>query len=166
MLVGYIVSRVCLRCSLFSRLPSLFSPQNVGLYMLLSSSNRKYHPFPLLSNFSVVVCLRWSYHRVLSVSYIHPGKAGFSVFNYCAVLWRAQIIEYIMAWWSYTIICSSHCLIITIIQTYLKVFLPISLMMILDLIIIIKSEVWPIRHCLGLGHETMVCAVCLSIFLR
>ena len=36
---------------------------------------------------------------------------------------------------------------------------------ILGLIIIIKSEVWTITHCLGLGHETMVCAVCLSIFL-
>ena len=35
----------------------------------------------------------------------------------------------------------------------------------LCLIIIIKSEVWTIIHCLGLGHETMVCAVCLSIFL-
>ena len=31
------------------------------------------------------------------------------------------------------------------------------------LIIIIKSEVWTVTHCLGLGHETMVCAVCLSI---
>ena len=36
---------------------------------------------------------------------------------------------------------------------------------ILCVIIIIKSEVWTIAHCLGLGHETMVCAVCLSIFL-
>ena len=36
---------------------------------------------------------------------------------------------------------------------------------ILCLIIIIKSEVWTITHCLGLGHETMVSAVCLSIFL-
>ena len=48
---------------------------------------------------------------------------------------------------------------------------PISLMMILRirvlyLIIVIKSEVWPICHCLGLGHETMVGALCLSIFLR
>ena len=34
----------------------------------------------------------------------------------------------------------------------------------LCLIIIIKSEVWTIIHWLGLGHETMVCAVCLSIF--
>ena len=32
---------------------------------------------------------------------------------------------------------------------------------VLCLIIIIKSEVWTITHCLGLGHETMVCAVCL-----
>ena len=48
--------------------------------------------------------------------------------------------------------------------------LPISLVIIeriyiLCLIIIIKSEVWAITHCLGLGHETMVSAVCLSIFL-
>ena len=35
----------------------------------------------------------------------------------------------------------------------------------LCLIIIIKSEVWTSIHCLGLGHETMVCAVCLFIFL-
>ena len=54
---------------------------------------------------------------------------------------------------------------------YLSVFsLPISFVMIeriyiICLIIIIKSEVWTITHCLGLGHETMVCAVCLSIFL-
>ena len=33
------------------------------------------------------------------------------------------------------------------------------------LIIIIKSEVWIITHCLRLGHETVVCAVCLSVFL-
>ena len=49
--------------------------------------------------------------------------------------------------------------------------LPISLVMIerihiLCHIIIIKSEVWTISHYVGLGHETMVSAVCLSIFLR
>ena len=52
--------------------------------------------------------------------------------------------------------------------------LPISFVMIeriyiICLIIIIKSEVWTITHyyypCLGLGHETMVCAVCISILL-
>ena len=35
---------------------------------------------------------------------------------------------------------------------------------VLYLIIIIKSEVWIVNHCLGLGHETMVCAVCLNMF--
>ena len=49
--------------------------------------------------------------------------------------------------------------------------LPISLVMIERMyilcliIIIIKSEVWTITHCLGLGHETMVSAVCFFIFL-
>ena len=32
-------------------------------------------------------------------------------------------------------------------------------------IIIIKSKGWTFTHCLGLSHKTMVCAVCLSIFL-
>ena len=41
----------------------------------------------------------------------------------------------------------------------------IEIIYILCLIIIIKSGVWTITHFLGLGHETMVCAVCLSIFL-
>ena len=50
------------------------------------------------------------------------------------------------------------------------VSLPISLVMIkriyiLCLFIIIKSEVWTFTHCLGLGYETMVSAVYLSIFL-
>ena len=48
--------------------------------------------------------------------------------------------------------------------------LHISLMIVrirmLYLIFIIKSEVCSIRHCLGLDNETMVCAVCLFIFLQ
>ena len=36
---------------------------------------------------------------------------------------------------------------------------------VLHLIIIIKSEIWPITHCLGFSHKTMVCAVCISLFL-
>ena len=35
--------------------------------MLLSSSNRKYAPFPLLSYFSVVVCVRCLLHTTLSL---------------------------------------------------------------------------------------------------
>ena len=36
---------------------------------------------------------------------------------------------------------------------------------VLYLIIIIKPEVWIINHCIGLGHETKVCAICLTMFL-
>ena len=32
-------------------------------------------------------------------------------------------------------------------------------------LLVIKSEIWIINHLLGLGHETMVCAVCLTVFL-
>ena len=45
--------------------------------------------------------------------------------------------------------------------------LPIYLLMIARicvLYLIIKSGVWLILLCLGLGHETMVCIVCLSVF--
>ena len=35
---------------------------------------------------------------------------------------------------------------------------------ILYLIIVLKSEVWTICNCLGVGHEMMVCFVCLSMF--
>ena len=48
--------------------------------------------------------------------------------------------------------------------------LPISLVTIkriyiLCLIIIIKLKVWSIIHCLGLGHGTMICVVCLSLYI-
>ena len=35
---------------------------------------------------------------------------------------------------------------------------------VLCLIIIIKSEVWTITHCLGLGHEIIVCALYVSLY--
>ena len=46
--------------------------------MLLSSSNRKYPPFPLFSYFSVVVCLRCLLHHILSlIVYIFREKREF-----------------------------------------------------------------------------------------
>ena len=46
--------------------------------------------------------------------HINPGKPGFCFFSYCAVLWCAQIIEYILARWSYSFVCALHYLIIII----------------------------------------------------
>ena len=49
--------------------------------------------------------------------------------------------------------------------TYFTHNMMIERIYILCLVFIIKSEVWTITHCLGLGHETMVCTVFLYIFL-
>ena len=175
--------------------------------MLLSSSNRKYPPFPLLSYFPWlcawdVWCVIFTYSTYCK--YV-PGKPGICFQYHCAVydeckysdtFWLSDCTRLFV---QYTISLLSLCKLIWRHRTYkmlvryilssvwvrLSIFsplsiiqyvwlyefsLPISLVMteiiyILCLIIIIKSEVWTITHCLGLGHETMVSTVCLSIFL-
>ena len=100
-----------------------------------------------------------------------------SLSSLCKLIWRhwtyKMPVRYILSsvWVRLSILSP-----LSIIQ-YMGLYgfsLPISLdcddweniytMYILCLIIIIKSEVWTMTHCLGLGHETMVSAVCLSIF--
>ena len=164
--------------------------------MLLSSSNRKYQPYPL-SYFSVFVCLIFLLPHILSLLHTHSGKTGilFSLLL-CSLLW-VRIVGYVLAWRSCSFVCTLHHHIIINVQTYLK---PLNLSNACQiyfvecvskiehifsvihcplygavcfqftqytfcLIIIIRSEIWIIIHCLGLGSETMVCAVCLSIFL-
>ena len=178
--------------------------QHYSAVMLLSSSNRKYPPFPLLSYFSVVVCRRCLLHHILSlIAYTFRENREFVSLLLCSLSW-VQIIGYVLACRSYSFVCtytislSSLCKLIWRHWTYkipvryilssvwvrlsifsqlsiiqyvelcvfsLPIFLVIEKMYLLCLIIIIKSEVWTITHCLGLGHEAMVCAVCLSIFL-
>ena len=96
-----------------------------------------------------------------------------SLSSVCKPIWRHWIykmpIRYILSSVWVRLSIFSPLSIIQYVGLY--VFsLPISLVMIeriyiLCLFIIIKSEMWTIIHCLGLGHETMVSAVCLSIFL-
>ena len=174
--------------------------------MLLSSSNRKYPPFPLFSYFSVVVCLRCLLHHILSLivysfrenrEFVFISIVQFMMSANSRIRFGLQIefaclyntpshyhhcANFIWRHWTYKM--SAKCNLSSVwvrlsifyqlsITQYvgLCVFsLPISFVMIeriyiLCLIIIIKSEVWTITHCLGFGHETMVCAVCLSIFL-
>ena len=96
-----------------------------------------------------------------------------SLSSLCKPIWRHWIykmpVRYILSsvWVRLSIFSP-----LSIIQYVgLDVFsLPISLVMIeriyiLCLIIIMKSDIWTITHCLGLRHETMVSAVCLSILL-
>ena len=55
-------------------LQSVICYVEITIIILLSSSNRKYPPFPSLSYFSGVVCLRWlSYHILSSIPYISRG---------------------------------------------------------------------------------------------
>ena len=134
------------------------------------------------------------------IHFMMPCYINVCFFHYCALLWCAQIIKYIMVRWSYSFVfhITLHhyhhyadvfegmlvkyilprvCLRLSklsqlsfIHYMLLCVFnLPIYLMVIVRirapyLIIIIKSEVWPICHCLGLSHEISLCAVCIFIF--
>ena len=168
----------------------------------ISSSNRKYQPYPL-SYFPWLCAWDVCYIIFCHLLHIHSGKTGILFSLLLCSLWWVQIIGYVLASRSCSFVCTLHHLIIIIVKliwrhwTYkmpvryilssvwvrLSIFsqlsiehymglcvfsLPISLVMterIFCLIFIIKSEVWTIIHCLGLGHETMVCAVCLSLFL-
>ena len=95
-----------------------------------------------------------------------------SLSSWCKLIWRhwtyKMPVRYILS--SVWVRSSIFSQLFIIQYVGLCVFsLPISLMIIeriyiLCLIIIIKSVKWTISHCLGLGHETMVCTVCLSIF--
>ena len=169
--------------------------------MLLSSSNRKYQPYPFFSYVPMVVCLRCCYIIFCHLLLIHSGKTEILFSVLLCSLWWVQIVGCLLVCRLGLFICTLSHLIIIIAQTYLKtlnlqnacqiyfvecirlsLFLSYSLCNIwgcvfsvyqfplwwlreytLCLINIIKSEVWAIIHCLGLGHETMVCAVCLCI---
>ena len=88
--------------------------------MLLSSSNRKYPPFPLLSYFSVVVCLRLLLHHILSlIAYTFRENREFIFIIIVQFMMSTSVrmrfgLQIVLV---YTI----HHLIIIIVQTYLKV---------------------------------------------
>ena len=63
----------------------------------------------------------YHHHLDLLILHIYPGKAEFCSFYYCTVLLCVQIIEYIMAQWSYSFVCTLHYRIIIIMQTYLNI---------------------------------------------
>ena len=122
-------------------------------------------PFSCLGNKSALVQVRALWRS---------DKSTISVSSLCKFIWRhwtyKMPVRYILSSVWVRLSIFSPLSIIQYVGLY--VFsLPISVVMIeiiyiLCLIIIIKSEVWTITHCLGLGHETMVSAVCLSTVLE
>ena len=88
--------------------------------MLLSSSNRKYPPFPLLSYFPWLCAWDVCYIIFCHLLHTRSGKTGnlFSL-SLCSLLW-VQIFGYVLACRSYSFVCTVHHLITIIVQTYLK----------------------------------------------
>ena len=145
--------------------------------MLLPSWNQKYPPFPLLSYYPVVVCL--TSYSVTYCIYV-PGNMGICFHYYCAVY---DECKYLDTFWladhthlfvQYTISLSSLCKLIwrhwackmsvryimSSVWVRLSIFSPLSIIQYMGLYAISL----PISL-LGLGHETVVSAACLSIFL-
>ena len=124
--------------------------------------------------FSLLLCSLWWMQIGGYVSFV---QYTISLSSFRKIIWRHWTYEMLVRWilssvWV-RLSTFSQLLVVQSITQYvgLCVFsLPTPLVMIeiiyiLCLIIIIKSEVWTITHCLGLGHETMVYAVCLAILL-
>ena len=154
---------VCLRCLLhhiLSRIAYTFRENRefvfiIIVHFVMSANNRIRFGLQI-----VLVCLLFVQYTI-------------SLSSLCKLIWKYWIykmpVGYILS--SVWVRLSIFFPLSIIKYVGLYIFsLPISLMMIeriylLCLIIIIKSEVWTITHWLGLGHETKVSAVCLSIFL-
>ena len=97
---------------------------------------------------------------------LHAYRLGVWLFSLFKPCWYIAQPYYIQNGCNYFDTCmTSYRLICRGLRLNCSYYWMIARIYIHCLIIIIKSEVWTIIHCLGLGHETMVCAVCLSIFL-
>ena len=133
----YVCLRVCLKCRQSSRLPSSLSVQYVWLCMLDwpfkfrwsrgYMFNSSYYHYQIGSINFDHCCLifswlcAWGGCAIICYRFhIYPEKAGVVFLYHCVVLRFAQIIEYIMARWSYSLVCTLHYLIIIIMQVFLK----------------------------------------------
>ena len=70
--------------------------------------------------FTLVVCLRCLLHHILLLLHIHSGITGNLFSLLLCSLWWVQIVGHVLAWRSYSFICTLYHLIIIIVQTYLK----------------------------------------------
>ena len=99
------------------------------------TSSHSHHCANLSEDIEIIKCL-----SDIFVECASKIRYVLSVIHYTINIWGCVFSVYPFPWWWF--------------REYM-----------LCLIIIIKSKVWTIIHCSGLGHETMVCAVCLSILL-
>ena len=84
--------------------------------MLLSSSNRKYPPFPLLPYFPWLCDWDVCYIKFCHLLHIRSGKTGNLFSLLLCSLWWVQISGYVLACRSYSFVYTVHHLIIIIVQ--------------------------------------------------
>ena len=125
--------------------------------MLLSSSNRKYPPFPLFSCFSVLCAWDVCYIIFCHLLYIRPGKTRNLFSLLLCSLWWVQIFGYNLACRSYSFVCTVHHLISIIEQTYLK---ALNLQNACQIYFV--ECVSKIKHILSVIHYTICGAVCFQ----
>ena len=145
---------------------------------------RKMFPFDDVT----MVCI-WCIHMYSSgLLHVHVGTVSLSYcnwmfhcdktgqilsFDFCRLIWKHLTYKIFVIY-----ILSGVCLRLNpfshlSLYKYMGLWvfsLPFSLLMIVrmivhHLIVIIKSKIWIISYCLGLGNDAIACAVCLSTFL-
>ena len=97
-------------------------PWNSYIYpylMLLSSSHRKYQPYPL-SYFQWLCAWDVCYIIFCRLLHIHSGKTGVLFSLLLCSLWWVQIVGYVLACRSCSFVFTLHHLIIIIVITYRK----------------------------------------------
>ena len=168
---------------------------------MLLSSNRKYAPFPMLSYFSLVVCLRCLLHQILSliactfrenwefvfiviVQFMMSANSrvrfGLQIVFVCLCITPShyhhcanysedfELIKCLSDIFCECVRLSVFSQLSNIQYVGLCVFSSPTFMVMIEKIYMLFSyhhQIASITHCLGIGHETIVCAVCLTIFL-
>ena len=152
---------VCLRCLLhhiLARIEYAIRENRefvfISIVQFMMSANSRIH-FGLQIVFVCLYITPSHYHHCANFIWRHWTYKMFVRYNLSSVWVRLSIFSQLS-----TIQYLGLCVFSVPIS-----FVMIEIIYILCRIIIIKSEVWTITHWLGLGHETMICAVCLSIFL-
>ena len=126
--------------------------------MLLSSSDRKYQPYPSLSYFSVVVSVDVCYIIFRHLLHICLGKTGILFSLLLCSLWWVQLGRYILACRSCPFVCTLYHPIIIIVQTYLKTMNWQNACQVYFVECVSK-----IKHIFSVIHYTMYGAVCFQL---
>ena len=154
---------VCLRC-LLHHILSLIAYIYIYIY-----------PRQTGNLFSLLLCSLWWVQIIGYVwlpERIRLFEQHISLSSLCKLTWKhwtyKMPVRYILSsvWVKLSIFSQSSIICVFSVDPFplwwLREYIYIYILSLI--IIIIKSEIWNTTHCLGLGHGTMVCVVCLFVF--